>query len=120
MMRRQNLRAANLHPNYSDNENIAGDSSLKKNTAMVSKLKSIDNTGRLAEELCKLKFDKFLTEMINSITGEAVLKVKSQADAIAIIEVCKDILWKRANHENCLGMLRITSAFAGIRRAVRR
>lgn len=80
------IRATNLLPPGS-NDSSAGDGSLKKNTAMVNKLKSIDNSGKLVDELRKLKFDKFIQEMTNSITSDAVFKVRSQSDAASIIEV---------------------------------
>lgn len=60
------------------------DGSLKKNTAMVNKLKTIteENSGKLVDELKKLRFDKFLAEMVSSLTGDALGKLKAATGEI--------------------------------------
>ena len=71
------------------------DGSLKKNAAMVNKLKSItaENAPKLCVELRKLRVDKFIQEFVTSLT-EAALATKSKqqqltdADIHGIVQVC--------------------------------
>lgn len=64
------------------------DSSLKKNSAMVSKLKTVneDTWKKLRDELLKLKFEKFIQEFVSALV-EASLKVKSSNDMLGMLEV---------------------------------
>lgn len=64
------------------------DGSLKKNSAMVTKLKTLngDSAARLEAELLKLKFDKFIHEFAHAL-AEACTKLRSDADVEGWIAV---------------------------------
>ena len=72
------------------NANATLDGSLKKNAAMVNRLKAIgdDNHAKLCDELRRLRFEKFLTEMVASVAVDAVAKLKpTQGDIHGLLEV---------------------------------
>ncbi|KAI3632840.1 hypothetical protein MIR68_008915 [Amoeboaphelidium protococcarum] len=91
--KRLQLRAVNVKRGNDEVKPATGlDSSLKKNTAMVTKLKSVtaDNASRLLQELQKLKYDKYLPELLSSIT-ESALKAKTSADAVGVMELLTEL-----------------------------
>ena len=67
------------------------DGSIKKNTAFVKKLKAqitTDNLPSLLKELNSLKLEKYLSELIVSISE---CRLKSTGDAIAAAEICLNL-----------------------------
>lgn len=91
--RPQNLKATERYLEQLGPEKVPGeekfDGSLKKNSAMVSKLKSVteDNSAKLYEDLSKLKFQKFVQEITVSLS-EAAGKIKSSGDLVGFMKIC--------------------------------
>ena len=95
-VKRRELFSANKQAQSSGGQNSlpsAGlDTSLKKNSAMVNKLKAIttDTSAKLIEELRKLQFEKFIAEYPASFM-ESLLKARNGADILAIVQVMSHV-----------------------------
>ncbi|KAI3630659.1 hypothetical protein MIR68_012094 [Amoeboaphelidium protococcarum] len=103
--KRLQLRAVNIKRGNNEVKPATGlDSSLKKNTAMVTKLKSVtaDNACKLLKELQKLKYDKYVPELQSSIT-ESALKAKTSADAVGVMELLTE-LYHRSQQDSELSL----------------
>ena len=96
MSDRSKLQAQNLATTlrYSKGETVSTsetsklDSSLKKNAAMATRLKSVtaDTSQKLVQELAKLNFTKFIQEFVTSLR-ESATKCKNAADILGLIDV---------------------------------
>lgn len=81
------LKLANLNRSHHHQSSDALDGSIKRNSAFVKKLKSLnaEQLPQLLKELQTLKLEKYLSEITMAMTES---KLKNAQDAMAAAEIC--------------------------------